>query len=177
MKQFTYNLDKKLQRPVIVLQNIRILIDTGAKFPIWTSGEQAFINAGGTIDSSKGEVYFSGFGGKTSGILGRINFQLGNIIFPQMPIILNSSTDISADIILGASNFEGMIYQIDTITHKLNIDIPDDNVVRNLAIRSDNGKTTVYLMHNVTQKEEKVKYTVQDLEANHIQQLIKEQNT
>ena len=41
--------------------------------------------------------------------------------------------------------FDKMIYEIDAVNHKLNIDTRDNQPVRLLKISDDNGKISVYL--------------------------------
>ena len=45
MRQFTMKLDKKHQRPVVVLKNgLTALLDTGAYIPVWTDDEDILIS-------------------------------------------------------------------------------------------------------------------------------------
>ena len=45
MKQFTLRLDRKQQRPVVLLKNVlTALVDTGAFIPIWTDDEEILVN-------------------------------------------------------------------------------------------------------------------------------------
>ncbi len=45
MRQFTMKLDKKSQRPVVVLKNgLTALLDTGAYIPVWTDDEDILIS-------------------------------------------------------------------------------------------------------------------------------------
>lgn len=50
MKQFTLNLSKDMQRPIVILKNwnnFRALLDTGAYLPIWTDDEKLLADLGG----------------------------------------------------------------------------------------------------------------------------------
>ena len=45
MKQFTLRLDRKQQRPVVLLKNaLTALVDTGAFIPVWTDDEEILEN-------------------------------------------------------------------------------------------------------------------------------------
>lgn len=52
--------------------------------------------------------------------------------------------DTSFQLILSATMFQNLIYEIDDKNHKLNVNIPDDeNIVRNLRIIDSNGRLHV----------------------------------
>lgn len=89
MKQFTLQLNRRYQRPIVELKtwhNVEALLDTGAFFPIWTADEKILEKAGGILEREN--IKFSGFGGETSGNLYRLNvFTIGNLSFPNMSII------------------------------------------------------------------------------------------
>lgn len=49
--------------------------------------------------------------------------------------------DVPFQLILSATMFSGLIYEIDDKNHKLNVTIPDDaSMVRNLTIKDSEGK-------------------------------------
>ena len=61
-----------------------------------------------------------------------------------MHIIANSELNTSFSMIISATMFSGLIYEIDTKNHKLNITIPnDESLIRNLRIQDSNGKLHV----------------------------------
>lgn len=137
-------LNEKFQRPIIYLNNwyrLNALLDTGALFPVWTAPEEALISIGAT--KIKENVKFSGFGGETCGNLYRLkSVSIGKLIFPEMAIIsCNDLKNVPYHIILSATMFHNLIYEIDIKNHKLNITVPDDeSTVRNLRIEDTNGK-------------------------------------
>ncbi len=147
MKRITLELEQNYQRPVLKLgqlENFRVLIDTGARFPVWTAGRRTIERLGG-INQNK-RIRFSGFGGNTEGDLYRLTLDLGGLQFPDMPIVLEDNSRVSVfQLILSAANFDGMLYQIDTINHKFNIDIPDDCMVRRLVIRREPEDNSLYI--------------------------------
>lgn len=144
MKQFTMKLDRKHQRPVVVLKNgLTALVDTGAYIPVWTDDEDILVSFLGA-ELVRKHVQISGFGGATYGNLYKVNMDIGGIIYPNMHIIANNDIDASFNLILSATMFDGLIYQIDTVNHILNIDVPDtESNVRNLRIVSRDGRQFV----------------------------------
>lgn len=144
MKQYTLRLDKTRQRPVVILNNgLTALLDTGAYIPVWTDDEDILISEMGAALVEK-DVSLSGFGGSTLGNLYKVNLDIGGIMYPGMNIIANNEINATFNLILSATMFEGLIYQIDTVNHMLNIEIPDwESNVRNLKVVNEDGKTFV----------------------------------
>ena len=74
----------------------------------------------------------------------KVNIDVGGILYPNMHIIANNSIDAAFNFILSATMFDGLLYQIDTVHHVLNIDVPDtESIVRNLRIESRDGQQFV----------------------------------
>lgn len=150
MKQFTLRMNKAYQRPIIELKTwygFEALLDIGAFFPIWTADERILAKAGGTLE--KGNVRFSGFGGETVGNLYCLDsFIIGDLIYPNMSIIACTDLkEVPFQLILSATMFDNLIYEIDCKNHKLNVTVPDDeSVVRNLKIRDSRG--SLYVLCN-----------------------------
>ena len=144
MKQYSMNLDKKYKRPVVLLGNgLTALLDTGAYIPIWTDEEDILVS---DMDAElvKEKVPFSGFGGFTYGNLYKVSIDIGGIIYPNMHIIANNDINAAFNLILSATMFDGLIYQIDTVNHVLNVDIPDyESNIRNLRIENKDGRQFV----------------------------------
>lgn len=140
MKQYSLNLDKKYKRPVILLGNgLTALLDTGAYIPVWTDEENILISDMGA-ELVKENVPMSGFGGYTYGNLYRVSLNIGGIIYPNMHIIANNDIKATFNLILSATMFDGLIYQIDTVNHVLNVDVPDnESNIRNLRIENKDG--------------------------------------
>lgn len=144
--QLTLKLDANARRPVVKLNwfnGCRALLDTGALFPVWTASGQLLQQLGAKLIKEK--VSFGGFGGETEGALYRINFRLGDLIFKDMPIVATGMEGLNCHLILPATMFDKMIYEIDTINHVLNINTRDNQLVRILKVSDDNGKFSVYL--------------------------------
>lgn len=111
--------------------------------PVWTDEEAILVKRFGA-ELVKKEFLFSGFGGSTQGVLYRMNFIMDGIIFPRMLIIASSELQTTFNFIISASMLDGLIYQIDTVHHVLNIDIPDcESNVRNRKLRDKNGNLFV----------------------------------
>ncbi|MCM1268021.1 MAG: hypothetical protein NC302_08960 [Bacteroidales bacterium] len=90
------------------------------------------------------DVPLSGFGGSTYGNLYKVNLDIGGILYPDMHIIANNEINATFNFILSATMFEGLIYQIDTVNHMLNIEIPDwESNVRNLRVVNEDGRIFV----------------------------------
>ena len=144
MKQFTLKLDKNRQRSVVLLSNgLTALLNTGAYIPVWTDVEDILVS---DMDAEliKENVPLSGFGGSTYGNLYKVSIDIGGIFYPNMHIIANNDINAPFNLILSATMFDGLIYQIDTVNHVLNIDVPDhESNIRNLKIENKNGKQLV----------------------------------
>ena len=66
------------------------MIDTGAVYPVWMSGEERLQRLGAV--KKKDSVPFGGLGGMTRGALYEIpTLQLGDLIYPRMSIIAHRS--------------------------------------------------------------------------------------
>lgn len=145
--QITIQLDHRARRPIANINwfhGCRALIDTGALFPIW-NGDGKSIEQGFDAKLLKRNVIFSGFGGKAKGDLYRVNFELNGIYYIDMPIIASEIKGTNWNMILSATMFDGMIYEIDAINKTLSINVKDNQPVRILKLSDDNNNISVYL--------------------------------
>ena len=151
MKQFTLDLDKSQQRPIVMLQKgLKALLDTGAYIPVWVGGERVLSEGLGAELVSK-NISFTGFGGIAYGNLYKVTIQVGDLMYPNMHIIASDEFDVPFHIILSATMFAHLIYEIDDKNHKLNIKVPDsESIIRNLRIVDKNGK--LYVLCNSGEK-------------------------
>ena len=145
MKQFTLPLQHRTQRPVAHLDSFYgydALIDTGALFPIWVAEEATLQELGGELLSAK--VQFGGFGGMTSGKLYKLPMvKVGDLMYPNCHII-SCQLDIPCQLILSATMFRSLIYEVDEKHHSFNVSIPDnESNVRNLLIWDKDGRLHV----------------------------------
>ena len=137
MKQMTLQLDSRQQRPVVRLKNgLRALLDTGAYIPVWTDDEDILVeNLGASIITK--DVSFSGFGGEARGNLYKVSLNVGELYYPNMTIIVNQDLDTPFNLILSATMFQNLIYEVDDKNHRMNIMIPDEeSMVRSLRKRA-----------------------------------------
>ena len=145
MKQFTLDLYDNIQRPVIYLPDwnkFDVMLDTGALFPVWVDEEAVLTELG--AECVKDSVEFGGFGGKAKGKLYKLPyFKMGELIYPGLPVIAYQ-IEIPCQMILSASMFSHLRYEIDDENHKLNVTVPDkQSCVRNLTIWEENGHLQV----------------------------------
>ena len=145
MKQFTLMLNEKTQRPVVTLKDwhkFSVMLDTGALFPVWV-GDAAILEKM-NAEIVGGKVEFGGFGGTAYGTLYKIPyFQFGELIYPGLHIIAHKM-ELPCHMIVSATMFNDMIYEVDNRNHRVNVTIPDgESHVRNLVIRNENGKLVV----------------------------------
>ena len=144
MRQFTLPLDDTQRRPTILLNEaLTALFDTGAYMPIWTDDENILISE---LDGKlvKENVPFTGFGEETTGNLYQVTITVGQLIFPNMHIIANSELETSYNLILSATMFEGLSYEINTHTHNIVFTVfKDEDLVRNIVIEDKDGEIHV----------------------------------
>ena len=70
--------------------------------------------------------------------------QVGKLIYPQMYIVANDDFDTPFYMILSATMFQNLIYEVDDKNHKFNVTIPDhESNVRKLTIEDRNGNLHV----------------------------------
>ncbi len=141
MKQFTLSLLND-QRPVLYFDDKprkTALLDTGALFPVWIQDKQYLEKMGGVC--VKDHVSFGGFGGEAEGYLYRLpSLTIGNLVYPNFPLIACDKIDLPYHMILSATMFRNLLYEIDDKHHHLNITVPDDeSLIRNMIIEDANG--------------------------------------
>ncbi len=149
MRQMTLDLDKSQQRPVVMLENgLKALLDTGAYIPVWVGGE-SILSEGLGAELVKKHISFTGFGGTAYGNLYKITIQIGELLYPNMHIIASNDFDVPFHIILSATMFSHLIYEIDEYNHKFNITVPDnESFVRSLRVVDKSGKLFVLCNSN-----------------------------
>lgn len=70
-----------------------------------------------------------------------VNIDIGGILYPNMHVIANNEINATFNLLLSATMFAGLIYQIDTVNHGLNIEVPDwESNVRNLRVVDEEGR-------------------------------------
>ena len=90
------------------------------------------------------DVEFGGFGGKAKGKLYKLPyFQMGELIYPNLHIISCEMT-MPCQMILSATMFRKLRYEIDDENSVFNITIPNkQSNIRNLVIEDRNGRLHV----------------------------------
>ena len=151
MTQFTLKLVEDQDNPVIILDsfhNATALIDTGAKIPVWLEDEKDIQAAGGILKQSN--IRIKGLSQKvsTGNLYTLSNFQIGKIIYTKLDIVVLPDKNTTYNILLSATMFRGMIYEIDDINHRFNVNASDSDTVRNLAAYYDKKKDKVYVYYN-----------------------------
>ena len=144
MKQMTLILDNQQQRPVVKLEKgLRALLDTGAYIPVWTDEESILEEKlGGEL--VRRDVKFTGFGGEASGNLYHVTLQVGDLLYPNMCIVANNELDTPFNLILSATMFQNLIYEVDSKNHRFNVTVPtEESSVRNLRIETKDGRIFV----------------------------------
>ena len=99
------------------------MLDTGALYPVWTKSEELLVKL---LNAKlvKAKVPVSGFGGTPEG--NAYTIQVGNLIFTNIHIIASNMITIPFSMILSATMFQGLIYEIDTVNNSFNVTIPDN---------------------------------------------------
>lgn len=140
-----YNLEEYANRPIIRLDTIfrgcTALLDTGALFPLWTKSPHLLVQMGAKLLMKN--VGFSGFGGKTYGDLYTITLNMGEIIFPNMHIMVSPDDTIPGYFIFSATMFQKMIYTIDNVSKKLIVVTPDNQLCYHVSIIDNKGNIHV----------------------------------
>lgn len=88
-------------------------------------------------------ISFSGFGGTTKGNLYQLQEMIiGDLIFLNTHIVAcKDLRGVPFRLILSATMFRCLIYEVDDQNHKFNVTIPDnESNVRNLRIEDSNGR-------------------------------------
>lgn len=150
-----YSLDTRENSPVIVLpwfNNCRVLIDTGATLPMWLKSVIPLKIKGAIKENHM--VNLNGVGGNSTGDLYRINFDFGNIHFKNLPIVHKEISVADAYMILPATLFEGMVYEIDNINHTFKVKVDNKEYYRDFKIKDKRGIPYIYLANTYETKEE-----------------------
>ena len=182
MLQFTIKLYSDFHRPIFDIHNNKIvaLLDTGAVYPVWTGSEESLIKTL-KAKSLNATTSVSGFGGNSIGKIYIVPLlQIGKLYFPNMHIVVcNSIGNASFSLILSATMFKGLIYEIDTVNNCFNVTIPDkESNIRNYKILDSNGNIHILCqsaeqIHVDTSANNKHQLTKEDFQANYVNTLIK----
>jgi hypothetical protein len=156
MIRFTLPLNKEMQRPVVIMEkwhNIDAMIDTGSLFPVWLGTEYYLLKTGAKLH--KEHVKFGGFGGLAEGRVYIIpEFCFGELKYSHLYIIANKQ-NLPCQMILPATMFSGLRYEIDDENHEFNVTVPDNEPTdRDLIIKDKNGRLQVLCTSHDTANDE-----------------------
>lgn len=150
-----FKMDKQENLPVITLpwfNKCRVIIDTGSTIPIWLK-EITILNLKGATKEDR-KVEINGVGGKTVGHLYRVNLDIGDIHFRNMPIIHKEIRVADAYMILPFSVFENMVIEFNNVEHTFKIQANSKEYYRELRIKDKYGKPHIYLAGTYATEEE-----------------------
>lgn len=150
-----FTLRSEQQRPIFSLTNyfsLDALIDTGAEFPVWQGDEHTF-KLIFKPKLKKENVTFTGFGGTAVGNLYTIPvFMLGSLIYRDLPIVVVQSYNTGVRMILSATMFNNLIYEINDKCKYFKITVPSgEGTIRHLEVRDSKGE--LYIFYNSTKQE------------------------
>ena len=148
MKKDIYlRLNEFADRPIIQLhehKDLTALLDTGARFPVWTASTKLLEAHGGKL--FKKNVPYSGIGGETVGDIYKIptliiGSRTNALIFPELPVVTNTEfSDAAFELILSSTMFHDIDYTVSNKRHSLIIHLEDaDSDVRNAIVKLDDG--------------------------------------
>ena len=146
-KDVFLTLDQYADRPVFDLpehKDLTALLDTGARFPVWTASTKLLEAHGGKL--FKKNVPYSGIGGETVGDVYKIptliiGSRTNALIFPELPVVTNTEfSDAAFELILSSTMFHDIDYTVSNKRHSLIIHLEDaDSDVRNAIVKLDDG--------------------------------------
>lgn len=136
-----FRLSENSIRPLLCLDELFVgceaLLDTGAALPVWTGEKEMLEYLGGTTLNRI--IKFSGFGGETSGELYRMDLCLGDINFPNMPIIYKYDKEIPGYFILSGTMFSKIIITIDINGKVVKMTPINNQKCFNLTVKDSDG--------------------------------------
>lgn len=145
-----YRVVKKLVgkslRPIIELNlfvGCLALIDTGAEIPVWV-GEEDQLAALTGVSPTGVRSSIGGFGGASEGNVYRMTWVFEGLHYIEMPIVACNMKNISWDIVLPATMFDGMRYTVDNIRGEMIFEIQDNQTVRHLKLLVKDGSIHIF---------------------------------
>ena len=103
-------------------------------------------------------INLNGVGGSSTGDLYRVNFDFGKIHFKHLPVVHKEISVADAYMILPATLFEGMIYEIDNIKHIFKVRVDNKECYRDSKIKDGRGIPYIYLANTYETENELDKY-------------------
>ena len=145
---FEYTQDIHFKRPVIRLEEMegmRVMIDSGAIFSIWTIEEERLKALGG-VDQHH-IVPFGGYGGATQGKLYTLDVWLAkSLLLKNLPVIVEGGLNISCPLILSITVLDEFEYSGWKKKQKFSLDTHSDQVVYPFAYKiKPSGSMSVFM--------------------------------
>ena len=141
MKEFELPLSKDYQRPIIKINKLDAIIDTGAMIPTFSIPaplvEQSF-NAKKILSNS----HVTGFGGKSYGDVYEIDsFKVGELEFKPFQFFVPNQLVTKHPFLLSASMFYGTDYDFNTIDNKFIVRVEkEEDLTRSFLLKDLEGK-------------------------------------
>ena len=145
---FDFTMDVHFKRPVIRLEQMggmRVLIDSGAIFSVWTIEEER-LKAFGGIDQHH-IVPFGGYGGATQGKLYTLDVWLSkSLLLKNLPVLVEGGLNISCPLILTITALDEFEYNGWKKKQSFSIDTHSNQVVYPFAYDIlPSGSISVYM--------------------------------
>ena len=145
-----FRLSNYYDRPCVRIrvgdEELDVLFDIGAKFPVWTLGKERLLEFFPSARQVHKGYTFSGFGGSVTADVYCFPLDLGNgLIFPTMHALVCEDSKMP-DLIIGVSALHGMITELNYLEDKsrsITFKTKDpDKLIRNLkfTIRGSEAK-------------------------------------
>lgn len=140
------DLIRRFQRPVIRVGVGGVehlaLLDTGAQVPVYVGGSQFLMRIGGKLIGK--DRSFSGFGGRCSGDIYKIDLDMGGFMFRDLPVMQTTTIDMPFKFILSAPMFSGFSYLIDDRQKILTVNTHDASSSRHIRVIDKDGHIHVF---------------------------------
>ncbi len=115
MTQFSLPLSENYMRPIVKVNNIDTIIDTGAMIPVFSLPEEV-VKLAFKAELKKSGVSFGGFGGECHGCVYEIEkLEVGKITYKPFQFFIPYNPVTRHPFLLSASMFYGLDYEFDTI--------------------------------------------------------------
>lgn len=145
-EEFIIELDTNYQRPVVKINGFNALVDTGAKIPVVSLPEKVLeivYHAECVIDNAQ----IKGFGGSCFGKVYKLqSLKIGKLIYPNLHVFVPDEPMDEFEIIISATMLNGLIYEINTRSGNMLIQVPDEEqCIRNLVLYDKNGQLHILI--------------------------------
>ena len=143
-----YAQDISFKRPVIKLEQmkgIRMLIDSGAVYSVWTFSEDLLKEIGG-VDQHH-IVPFGGYGGATQGKLYTLDLWLDkSLLLKNLPVIVEENLKLNCELILSITALDEFEYRGWKKEQRFSLDTHSNQVVYPFAYKiKPSGSISVFV--------------------------------